>query len=108
MVPANLVADPVLSSPSVVRSSPSVVRPVLPSAGPTRLRLPGLLHATDRAADDVLSGHYDYLLPPGGVPTDSRWFTRLHGDDESDTWLISWVPGQATELHDHGGSLGAL
>src|SRR6185437_8576016 len=25
-----------------------------------------------------------------------------------DVWLISWVPGHATELHDHGGSLGAL
>ena len=37
-----------------------------------------------------------------------RWFTRIHGDDELDIWLISWVPGHATELHDHGGSLGAL
>jgi hypothetical protein len=23
-------------------------------------------------------------------------------------WLISWVPERSTELHDHGGSLGAL
>jgi hypothetical protein len=75
---------------------------------PTRLRLPDLLHATDRAADDVLSGHYDHLLPNGGPPTDERWFTRLHGDDELDVWLISWVPDRSTELHDHGGSLGAL
>ncbi len=37
-----------------------------------------------------------------------RWFTRIYGDDELDIWLISWVPGHATELHDHGGSLGAL
>ena len=39
---------------------------VLPSAvpavsAPTRLRLPDLLHATDRHADDVLSGRYDHL-----------------------------------------------
>jgi hypothetical protein len=86
---------------------------VLPSAvpavsAPTRLRLPDLLHATDRGADDVLRGRYDHLLPPGGVPTDERWFTRLHGDDELDVWLISWVRGHPTELHDHGGSLGAL
>jgi hypothetical protein len=82
-------------------ASPSVV-------APTRLRLPDLLHATDRAADDVLSGRYRHLLPAGGPPADERWFTRLHGDDELDVWLISWVPERATELHDHGGSLGAL
>jgi hypothetical protein len=82
-------------------ASPSIL-------APTRLRLPDLLHTTDTAADDVLSGRYDHLLPAGGVPIDERWFTRLHGDDELDVWLISWVPDKSTELHDHGGSLGAL
>lgn len=77
-------------------------------SAPTRLRLPDLLHATDRCADDVLSGRFDHVLPRGGVPTDERWYTRLHGDDELDIWLISWVPDKSTELHDHGGSLGAL
>jgi len=86
---------------------------VLPSAvpavsAPTRLRLPDLLHATDRSADDVLSGRYDHLLPLGGPPRNERCFARLYGDDELDIWLISWVPDRATELHDHGGSLGAL
>ncbi len=98
MVSANLVADPVLSRTSPLRSVP----------GPTRLRLADLLHTTDRTADDVLSGRYDHVVPPGGVPTNDRWFARLHGDDEVDVWLISWVPGHRTELHDHGGSLGAL
>jgi Cysteine dioxygenase type I len=79
-----------------------------PSAGPTRLRVPDLLYATDRAADDVLSGRCDHLQPEGGVPGSQRWFTRIHGDEELDVWLISWVPGHPTELHDHGGSLGAL
>ncbi|OBH92762.1 cysteine dioxygenase [Mycobacterium sp. E2733] len=79
-----------------------------PSSGPTRLRVPDLLHATDRAADDVLSGRCDHLLPPGGMPQSRRWFTRIHGDEELDVWLISWVRGHHTELHDHGGSLGAL
>jgi Cysteine dioxygenase type I len=98
MVPANLVADPVRPRPPAFRSV----------SGPTRLRLADLLHTTDRTADEVLSGRYDHLLPANGVPTDQRWFARLHGDDEVDVWLISWVPGHATELHDHGGSLGAL
>jgi predicted metal-dependent enzyme (double-stranded beta helix superfamily) len=72
------------------------------------LRLPDLLHTTDRTADDVIDGRYDHLLPAAGIPSDGRWFTRLHGNDEIDVWLISWVPGHSTELHDHGGSLGAL
>jgi quercetin dioxygenase-like cupin family protein len=84
-----------------VSSIPSVV-------APTRLRIPDLLQATDVAADHVLSGRYDHVLPAGGPPTDERWFTRLHGDDELDVRLISWVPERSTELHDHGGSLGAL
>jgi hypothetical protein len=75
---------------------------------PTRLRLADLLHVTDRFADDVLGGDYDQLLPAGGPPATERWFTRLHGNDELDVWLISWVPECSTELHDHGGSLGAL
>jgi hypothetical protein len=98
MVSAHLVADPVRPRPSTLRSV----------AGPTHLRLADLLHITDRTADDVLGGRYDHVVPPGGVPTDDRWFARLHGDDEVDIWLISWVPGHRTELHDHGGSLGAL
>ncbi|MGE2689650.1 cysteine dioxygenase [Mycolicibacterium pulveris] len=77
-------------------------------SAPTRLRLPDLLHATDRVADDVFSGRYDRLLQASGPPRHDRWFTRLHGDDELDIWLISWVPDRSTELHDHGGSLGAL
>lgn len=99
-----------IASPVPV-AAPAALRPRTfssPSSGPTRLRVPDLLHATDQAADDVLSGRCDHLLPPGGIPGSRRWFTRIHGDDELDVWLISWVPGHHTELHDHGGSLGAL
>jgi len=85
-----------------------MVAPSSLSISPTRLRLADLLHVTDRFADDVLGGHYDHVLPAGGPPRGERWFTRLHGDDELDVWLISWVPDRSTELHDHGGSLGAL
>jgi hypothetical protein len=77
-------------------------------SAPTRLRVPDLLQAVDEAADGVLSGRYDHLLPADGLPAGDRWYTRIHGDDELDVWLISWVPDHATELHDHGGSLGAL
>jgi hypothetical protein len=99
-----MVFVPSVALPSVASRSATV--PAV--SAPTRLRLPDLLHATDRGADDVLSGRYDHLLPDRGLPADDRWYTRLHGDDELDIWLISWVPDRSTELHDHGGSLGAL
>jgi Cysteine dioxygenase type I len=93
----------------MVSAQPAVLPPAVPAvSSPTRLRLPDLLQATDRYADDVLSGRFDHVLRAGGPPRDERWFTRLHGDDELDVWLISWVPDRSTELHDHGGSLGAL
>ena len=89
--------------------SPAVLPSAVPAvSAPTRLRLPDLLLATDRGADDLLSGRYDHLLPSDGPPRNERWYTRLHGDDELDLWLISWVPDRSTEMHDHGGSLGAL
>jgi predicted metal-dependent enzyme (double-stranded beta helix superfamily) len=37
-----------------------------------------------------------------------RWYERLHRDDDHEIWLISWLPGQSTGLHDHGGSRGAF
>jgi len=98
------------ASGSSPRSANLVLSPSLIPAvsAPTRLRLPDLLRITDESADDVLNGRYGDLEPPGGVPNHRRWFTRLHSDDELDVWLISWVPGHPTELHDHSGSLGAL
>ena len=99
----NVFTVPVSANPIALRSAA-----IATVSGPTRLRLPDLLHITDQAADEVRRGRYNHLVPSGGIPTHERWFTRLHSDDELDVWLISWVPNQATELHDHGGSLGAL
>ncbi|GAA4490643.1 cysteine dioxygenase family protein [Rhodococcus olei] len=76
---------------------------------PSRLRPADLLRITDQGAQDVLDGRFADRLPAGGrFPVAQRWSVRLHADDDVDVWLISWVPGEATELHDHAGSLGAL
>ena len=37
-----------------------------------------------------------------------RWFTRLAAHDDHDVWLIGWDSYQGVDLHDHGGSSGAL
>jgi quercetin dioxygenase-like cupin family protein len=39
---------------------------------------------------------------------DSRWWTRLHADSSVDVWLLTWLPGQLTDLHDHGSSAAAF
>jgi Cysteine dioxygenase type I len=37
-----------------------------------------------------------------------RWYHRLAVAPDHEVWLLTWLPGQATELHDHGGSAGAF
>jgi rhodanese-related sulfurtransferase/predicted metal-dependent enzyme (double-stranded beta helix superfamily) len=37
-----------------------------------------------------------------------RWYERLHRGPDYDIWVISWLPGQSTGFHDHGGSSGAF
>lgn len=39
---------------------------------------------------------------------DQRWVGLLERTDEHEAWLLSWLPGQQTELHDHGGATGAF
>ena len=40
--------------------------------------------------------------------SESRWWTRLHGDEALDVWLLTWLEDQSTDLHDHGGSAAAF
>lgn len=37
-----------------------------------------------------------------------RWYHRLAEEPGAEVWLLTWLPGQETDLHDHGGSAGAL
>ncbi len=39
---------------------------------------------------------------------DQRFTTRVAGGRHWEAWLLTWLPGQSTGLHDHGGSAGAL
>ncbi|MBT2482594.1 cysteine dioxygenase family protein [Streptomyces sp. ISL-94] len=38
----------------------------------------------------------------------TRWYHRLHTGPGYEVWLLSWVPGQGSGLHDHGASSGVL
>ena len=37
-----------------------------------------------------------------------RWYAPLAADERGEAWLLSWLPGQHTDWHDHGGSAGAF
>lgn len=39
---------------------------------------------------------------------DSRWSVRVAVTDTYEAWLLTWLPGQSTGLHDHGGVPGAF
>jgi hypothetical protein len=64
----------------------------------------GTLTALTRCvAAEVRAGLHEVPIDP-----ERRCYRRLRRDDMLDVWLIGWATGQATELHDHGDSLGAL
>jgi predicted metal-dependent enzyme (double-stranded beta helix superfamily) len=39
---------------------------------------------------------------------EGRWYEQIRVDDALELWLISWLPGQSTGFHDHGGANGAF
>jgi hypothetical protein len=75
------------------------------------------LRAVDRTYDPIqLVEHTRILasrllagqLPAVSFDPDRRWHQRIYRDRSIDIWLLSWLPSQGTELHDHGGSGGAF
>jgi Cysteine dioxygenase type I len=63
-----------------------------------------LIEFTRFYADEVAGGHYPYI----DYDPDERWHQRIYRDRRVDVWLISWLPTQGTQLHDHGGSAGSF
>jgi len=63
-----------------------------------------LLDYTRFVAAEMAGGRYPYVR----YDESERWHQRLYRDRRVDLWLISWLPEQGTQLHDHGGSAGAF
>lgn len=70
---------------------------------PTPLSLHDLVQLSRTIATEVAAGRHEVRFDPV-----ERWHTRLPGGAYADVWLISWTEDQGADLHDHGGSLGAL
>lgn len=84
---------PLLTLPPAPRSG--VARPELARTDLGRTAL-------DLAADVEL------WWPALRFSREERVHTRLYADEHLEAWLLTWMPGQGTEMHDHGGSAGAL
>lgn len=50
----------------------------------------------------------DDLLAQVRFASPQRWWARLELTEEVEVWLLSWLPGQHTAPHDHGGASGAF
>jgi hypothetical protein len=89
-----------------------------PVAAETEARRPGGAAALAVA----LSLHTEFWAPLVEYREESRWTSliepavaadvldpSLHADlADAQIWLLSWLPGQGTDLHDHGTSAGAF
>ncbi|MGN6609601.1 MAG: cysteine dioxygenase [Jatrophihabitans sp.] len=78
----------------------------MPSAAPSALYFaPSRLREWSRFfADEVAAGKCPWV----DYDADDRWHQRIYRDQRMDVWLISWLPTQGTQLHDHGGSAGSF
>jgi predicted metal-dependent enzyme (double-stranded beta helix superfamily) len=56
----------------------------------------------------VFADHPEEWLHRVRLSSYGRWYERIHADADHEVWVISWLPGQGTGLHDHGGSAGAF
>lgn len=66
------------------------------------------------------SGRHPALIATELVLDRDRWWSRLRYDpvtrfsllldlsDDHEAWLLTWLPGQATGVHSHGGGSGAF
>jgi predicted metal-dependent enzyme (double-stranded beta helix superfamily) len=57
------------------------------------------LELARRYAAEPFTAHFDPR---------QRWYQRLAQTDELEVWLLTWLPGQGTDLHDHGDSAGGF
>ncbi|NJQ03827.1 cysteine dioxygenase [Streptomyces zingiberis] len=91
------------AAPASARTSPGAATP----AGST---VPAEV-STPAALGDLVgrfAARRDLWLPRVRFEAPGRYWTRLESDEAHEVWLLTWLPGQGTEIHGHGGSVGAF
>ena len=56
----------------------------------------------------TLAAHPERWRPLVDYRTDTRWYRLLERTPQHEVWLLSWLSGQGTDLHDHGPASGAF
>lgn len=72
-----------------------------PSPTPVRTPTPGGVLAWLLHSDEPWAQHARF-------DAGRRWYTKVGEHEGHEVWLLSWLPGQGTDLHDHGESAGAF
>jgi predicted metal-dependent enzyme (double-stranded beta helix superfamily) len=86
---------------------PRITDPLLPDLlHPERLLwTPRELAELTRTVTTELTGSLREVLR---YDAEQRWWARLALTDGVELWLLSWLPGQHTKPHDHGGASGSF
>ncbi|MFJ6619048.1 cysteine dioxygenase [Kitasatospora sp. NPDC091335] len=87
--------------------TPTPEPPPTPTTGQARTTAP-LTPSTLRTIVRELAERPEEWIHHVRLSTEERWYRRLAADEDHEVWLISWLPGQSTGFHDHGGSRGAF
>jgi predicted metal-dependent enzyme (double-stranded beta helix superfamily) len=98
-----------MTSPPDVTSSPAApaIATAVQAGGQTYSGRAGLMPAQlGQLVRRVASG--GQWLDQVMFSTGERWFSRLELTEDYEIWLLSWLPGQRTGLHDHGEAAGAF
>ncbi|MEU5388180.1 cysteine dioxygenase [Kitasatospora cineracea] len=82
--------------------------PTAATAPPTAATRPPLSPNALRRIVRDLAERPERWLHRVRLSAEERWYERLELAEDYEVWLISWLPGQSTGFHDHGGSRGAF
>ncbi|AZM49409.1 cysteine dioxygenase [Streptomyces sp. WAC 06738] len=88
-----------MSTPPTLSPAPPAVAPGAPAAP-----APAVLAELVRA----FAGRPDRWRAAVRFDAAARFHTRLEVTGGHEVWLLTWLPGQGTEIHDHGGAAGAF
>ncbi|MBV2156333.1 cysteine dioxygenase family protein [Kitasatospora sp. SUK 42] len=103
--PTPAAETPAVETP--VGEAPAGEKPAAERPAPERTRAP-LTPNTLRSIVRELAEQPEHWIHHVRLSTEERWYRRLVADEDHEVWLISWLPGQSTGFHDHGGSRGAF